>query len=174
MSKKKSSAGTGPIGGDAGLGGILKGLGGLVEKLGELAESGRELSETGSFGGSGSKELKGVYGFTVKVGLGDEAVKVEPFGNISRDHAHGRVVVHEVTAPAVDLFDEGDHILLVAEMPGVGAEDVHLTVNDDVLTIDAARRSRKYRKEIVLPRAIPVENMQVSCTNGVLEIRCAG
>ena len=48
---------------DLGLGGFLSGLGNLVEKLSELAEKGEELKKTGEFG---EKELKGVYGFSVK------------------------------------------------------------------------------------------------------------
>jgi HSP20 family protein len=173
MSKKRTSVDAGAV--DAGLGGILKGLGGLVERLGELAESGRELSQSGKFGGAGAtKEMNGVYGFTVKVGLGDQQVKVQPFGNIRPDKEHGRVVVDEVTEPAVDLFDEGDHVLIVAEMPGVGVKDVNLSVKDDVLTIAATNGKRKYRKEVLLPRVIPVTAMQTSCTNGVLEIRCGG
>ena len=80
-----------PEGGvDVGLGGILRGLGGLVEKLTELAETGREISKTGEIRGPGpGKEVKGIYGFTVKVGLGGEGVKVEPFGNIRRDEESG-------------------------------------------------------------------------------------
>ena len=85
--KKKERTSQGGV--EGGLGGILKGLGDLVEKLGELAESGRELSKTGEIHGSG-KELKGIYGFTVKVGLGDEGPSLEPFGNIRRDIKSGR------------------------------------------------------------------------------------
>jgi hypothetical protein len=56
--------------GEAGgsVGGILSGLAGLVEKLNELAETGGELRRAGEIHGAG-KELKGIYGFTVKVGL---------------------------------------------------------------------------------------------------------
>lgn len=159
---------------DVGLGGILKGLGGLVEKLGELADTGRELSKTGEIRGLGpDKGVKGVYGFTVKVGLGGEGVTVEPFGNIKRDEASGRSVVQEVTEPAVDVFEEADHTLVVAEMPGIGVEDVRLDVRDDVLTIAAERGKKKYRKEVLLPGTYGRENMQVSCLNGVVEIRCA-
>ena len=172
MSKKRATT---PSRGDWGLGGILKGLGGLVETLGELADTGGELSQTGQVGGRGqTRELKGVYGFTVKVGLGDQELKVQPFGNIRRDEEQGRAVVHEVTEPAVDLFDEADHLLLVAETPGISAADVHLAIKNDVLIITAERGNRKYRKEVLLPRSVPLENMQVSCTNGVLEIRCVG
>jgi HSP20 family protein len=168
MTKRKAETGL-----DGALGGILKGLGGLVEKLGELAEAGGELSKSGEIHGLGpDRAAKGVYGFTVKVGLGGEGVKVEPFGNIRRDEESGRPVVQEVTEPAADVFEESDHTLVVAEMPGIGAEDVRLEVTDDLLTITAERGKKKYRKEVLLPGSFPREKMRVSCTNGVLEIRC--
>lgn len=172
MAKRKSR--DQPEGGaDVGLGGILRGLGSLVEKLGELAEAGGELSRSVEFGGSrAGKELKGIYGFTVKVGLGGEGVRVEPFGNIGRDDKSGRPVVQEVREPAVDVFEESDHVLVVAEMPGIGADDVRLEVKDDLLTIAAERGDKKYRKEVLLPGSFPRQKMHVSCANGVVEIRC--
>ena len=106
---------------DLGLGGILKGLGDLVEKLGELAESGEQISKTGEIRGSG-QEVKGIYGFTVKVGLGDDKPRVEPFGNIRRDAKSGNTVVQEVREPVVDVLEEEDHVLVLAEMPGIGAD----------------------------------------------------
>jgi len=158
---------------EGGLGGILKGLSNLVEKLGELGETGREFSQTGEIPGPGAgKGIRGIYGFTVKVGLGGEGVKVEPFGNIGRDEESGRSVVQEIREPAVDVFEERDHTLVVAEMPGIGAEDVHLEVKDDLLTITAEKGEKKYKKEVLLPGSFPREQMQVSCANGVLEIRC--
>ena len=156
---------------DLGLGGILKGLGNLVEKLGELAEAGREISKTGEISGLG-KDVKGVYGFTLKLGLGGEGTKVEPFGNIRRDERSGRPVVHEVIEPAVDVFEEADHALVVAEIPGIGPENVQLQVQDDLLVITAERGAKKYRKEVLLPDTFPRDKMKLSCTNGVLEIRC--
>lgn len=173
MTKRKAEAPPPGGGFDVALGGILKGLGTLVGKLSELAETGRELSKSGEIHGLGpGREVKGVYGFTVKVGLGGEGVKVEPFGNIRRDEESGRPVVQEVTEPAVDVFEESDHTLVVAEMPGIGTEDVRLEVTDDLLTITAERGKKKYRKEVLLPGSFPREKMRVSCTNGVLEIRC--
>ncbi len=173
MAKRKGKDVTPEGGFEAGLGGILKGLGSLVEKLGELAETGRELSQTGEIRGPGSgKEIKGMYGFTVKVGLGGEGIKVEPFGNIRRDEQSGRSVVQEVREPAVDIFEEQDHTLVVVELPGIGAEDVRLEVKDDLLTITAEKGDKKYKKEVLLPGSFPREKMQMSCGNGVLEIRC--
>ena len=153
------------------LGGILKGLGDLVEKLGDLAEKGEGLSRTGEIHGSG-KELKGIYGFTVKTGLGDDGPRVEPFGNIRKDRESGHTVVHEVREPVVDVFEEVDHVLVVAEMPGIGVEDVEITLEDDLLTIAAGRGDKKYRKEVLLPVSCAREKVQVTCNNGVVEIKC--
>lgn len=174
MVKRSRKDATDHGGVDQGIGGILKGLGNLVEKLGELAETGRAFSKTGEIQGSGAeKGVKGIYGFTVKVGIGGEGVKVEPFGNIRRDAESGRSVVQEVREPAVDVFEESDHTLVVAEMPGIGAEDVSLEVKDDLLTITAERGEKKYRKEVLLPGTFSREKMKLACANGVVEIRCA-
>jgi HSP20 family protein len=164
---EKSSEG----GFELGLGGILKGLGDLVEKLGDLSKTGEQLSRTGEIHGSG-KEVKGIYGFTVKVGLGDDRPRVEPFGNIRQDRESGHTVVQEVREPVVDVFEEEDHVLVVAEMPGVTVEDVQITVESDLLTISAARGDKKYRKEVLLPASSTREKTQVACNNGVVEIKC--
>jgi HSP20 family protein len=155
--------------------GILKGLGDLVKNLGELAEKGERLSKTGEFRGlGGEKNLKGVYGFSVKVGgLGGEEVKVEPFGNLRRDEESGETVVQEVREPVVDIFEEDDHTLIVAEMPGIRKSDVRLDVKDDLLTVHAEHGDKKYRKEILLPKSYPSEKMVVSCNNGIVKIKCA-
>lgn len=173
MNKEKGKEKLHELRGEGALGGILQGLGGLMEKLGELAEKGGELSRTGELHGlSSEKEMKGIYGFTVKVGLGGDGVKVEPFGNIRRDEDSGRSVVQEVREPVIDVFEEPDHVLVVAEMPGIGTADVQLEAKDDLLTIIAEKGDKKYRKEVLLPESFPVEKMTKSCANGVLEVRC--
>jgi len=153
--------------------GIFRGLTDFVEKLGELAEKGERLSRTGEIHWKGrEKDLKGVYGFSVKVGIGGEDVKVEPFGNIRKDEKSGQPIVQDIIEPVVDVFEEKDHTLVVAEMPGIGSEDVRLDVKDDILIIYAERGNKKYQKEVLLPRSYPKEKMLVSCNNGILEIKC--
>ena len=95
----------------SGLGGVFSGLSELMEKLNKLAESGEELRHTGEIGGTG-KGTKGIYGFTVKVGLGDQGPRVEPFGNIRQDKKTGEAVVQEIREPVVDLFEEKDLSLI--------------------------------------------------------------
>ncbi len=167
MTKKKGA------GKESGFGGVFKGLADLIEKLGDLAEKGEQLKK--SEGELRHRDVKGVYGFSVKVGLGDKGgkeVKVEPFGNVRRDASTGETVVQEIREPVVDVFEEKDHTLVVAEMPGISTKDVRLEVKDDLLTIYAEKRDKKYRKEILLPRSYPQEKMKMSCNNGILEIKC--
>lgn len=165
MNKKKT--------GGSSIEGMIGGLADLIEKLGDLAEKGEKLSKTSEFEwGSGGKERKGVYGFSIKTVLGGDDVKVEPFGNIRRDEKSGEAVVEEVREPVVDVFEEEDHTLVVAEMPGIAPEDVHLEAKDDVLTIRAERGGMKYGKEVLLPHIYPRDKMEISCNNGILEIHC--
>jgi len=171
MKKRKPADPSSPTGAEPGVGGLLSGLAGLVTKLNELAETGAELRRSGELRGA-DKELKGIYGFTVKVGLGDQAPRVEPFGNIRTDKQTGRAVVEEIREPVVDLFEEKDHLLIVAEMPGITAGDVKLDVEGDVLTITAAKGDKKYRKEVLLPASYPRAKMRLTCNNGVVEIKC--
>ncbi|MDP8237749.1 MAG: Hsp20/alpha crystallin family protein [Candidatus Hatepunaea meridiana] len=155
-----------------GIEGILGGLSEFVGKLSELAEKGDELSKTGQFQWGAGKDQKGVFGFSVKTGLGDQDIKVEPFGNIHRDEKSGQPIVEENREPIVDVFEEEDHTLIVAEMPGISTADVHFEVKDDLLTIHAKKGNKRYQKEILLPRCYPKDKMQLSCNNGILEIKC--
>lgn len=156
----------------AGFEGLLGGFTDLLEKLGDLAEKGETLRKSGTLHGS-SDDVKGVFGFTVKVGgLGDQGPKVEPFGNIRKDERTGESVVQEVREPMVDLFEEEDHLLVVAEMPGISATDVKIDVKGDLLTITAEKNKKKYLKEVLLPKPYPREKMEMTCNNGILEIKC--
>ena len=152
--------------------GILRGLGDLVERLGALAEKSEELKQSGVFDiNTGGKDAKAVYGFSVKMGLGGDETKIEPFGNVRRNEQTGETVVHEVSEPVVDVLDEKDHVLVLAEMPGVGDEDLTLDLVGDILTLHAERGGKKYHKEIVLPREFKTEQMERTCRNGICEIK---
>ncbi|MDP3774722.1 MAG: archaeal heat shock protein Hsp20 [Gemmatimonadales bacterium] len=159
-------------GGGFGLGDVFRGMGDLIELLKEMEAEGKtEVARTGELRGKGRlKDLKGVYGFSVKVGLGGEPT-VETFGNIRKGEAGP--TVEEVREPLVDVFDEGGSMRVLAEMPGVEAEDVRVELNDDVLIITAEGKDRKYSKEILLPAKGRRDSVQTSYQNGILEVTAA-
>jgi len=150
--------------------GFVKGLSDLIEKLGELAETGREMRREGVL--SQDDVLKGVYGFRMKVGLGGDAVDIEPFGNVKLDKKSRQAVVHEVREPLFDVIEEKDRILVTAEMPGITADDISVSVDGDVMNVEASRGDKKYRKEILLPKPVVRSRIKVVCNNGIVEISC--
>lgn len=157
------------------LAGLLGGLTDFVEKLNELAAQGQEFTKQGGFDlgkmGESQKPMRGVYGLSVRMGVGGEGPKVEPFGNIRRDKDTGEPQVDDVREPLVDVFDEEDHVMVLAEMPGVDTEDVKVDLGErTTMTLIAERGQRKYRKEVELPFAVEPETMKLSCKNGILEI----
>ncbi len=148
----------------------MSGLSSLLEKLNALAQTGAELRKSGEI--RAGDQVKGIYGFTLKTGIAGEGPHVEPFGNIRPDKSTGNPVVDEVREPVVDIFEEDDHVLIVAEMPGVTAADVKLEVKDDLLTIVASRGRAKYRKEVLLPGSFPRSRISCAANNGIVEVRC--
>ncbi|MBL7183583.1 MAG: Hsp20/alpha crystallin family protein [Anaerolineae bacterium] len=173
MSEKKSQPGETKEGAkvtfDLGFGGLFKGLGDFIDLLGDMIETGEEeVTRSGEFRvkGLGDKG-RGVYGFSVRSGIGG-IPRVERFGNI-RATEEGPVVA-EVREPLVDLFDEEQEIVVVAELPGVGEEEVHVEIQDDILSLETTGE-RKYAKEILLPEPVDAATLQKAYKNGILELR---
>ena len=112
--------------------------------------------------------MKGIYGFTVRTLAGGEP-KVEPFGNIKKT-PKGPVVEAE-REPIVDVFDEKDHILVVAELPGVDEGDIKKEIKGDILNLTAEKGDKKYKKEVLLPSTVEAEPISSTYKNGILEIK---
>ena len=161
---------------DLGFGGLFKGLGDLVDLVAKTAAQSEEMSSEQGEGvqtkqgeirfKSAGREGRAVYGFSIRSGLGG-IPKVERFGNV-RATAEGPVVA-EVREPLVDLFDEQAEIVVVAELPGVAEEEIHINIQDDILSLETTGE-RKYAKEILLPCAVNADTLQKSYRNGILEL----
>jgi len=151
-----------------GFGSLFKGIGNLFDLVSKMAEEGEEeYTHTGEIGGLGDK-ARGVYGFSVKMGLGGKPV-IEQFGNIKATERGA--VVAEVREPIVDVFDEGEKLVVISELPGVEESDIHLEVKDDILNLSAEAKDRKYSKEVLLPSPVDASSMESSYKNGILEIK---
>lgn len=89
-------------------------------------------------------------------------------------------------APAVDIREDENRYLLVADLPGVDRKDVDITVEDNTLTFKGERTTEKeesnagYRRrervhgeflrQFTLPDSADTENIQATVNDGVLEI----
>ena len=149
--------------GNISFGGLFKGLGNLIDLASKLSEEGVERS--GEIDGLPNR-AKGVYGLSIRTMAGKPVI--ESFGNI-RETAKGPIV-EEVREPMIDVFDEEDHILVIAELPGVSENEITIEVAGDILNLTASDKDRKYAKEILLPGKVNPDSVKTSYNNGILEI----
>ena len=73
-----------------------------------------------------------------------------------------------IIEPITDVFNEGDQLRVVIEMPGVTKEKIHITLKDRAVVISAKEGEKRYKKEVSLPwkGSIAKERYQ----NGILEL----
>lgn len=145
--------------------GIFKGLGNLIELVQSLEDMGGKIEKSGEVEAPGG--VKGVYGFSVKT-LGGKPV-IDTFGNVKVTPKG--TIVDNVREPLVDVFDEDDHVAVIAEMPGLEEGDIKFEVNGDILQISASTKNRGYFKEVLLPCRVDSEPTSKSYKNGLFEIR---
>ena len=89
-------------------------------------------------------------------------------------------------APAMDVIEQEDQILLRAELPGLTEEDVEITLEDSKLTLKGERTFQhdasdghyrriessygSFRRVFTLPTAVDQEHIDAQFHNGVLVI----
>ena len=89
-------------------------------------------------------------------------------------------------APAVDITERKDAYLVAVELPGVGLEDLEITFQDGLLTIQgerhpahdpaaekvhrAERRYGAFRRSITLPTHVMADAIEASAQDGVLQV----
>ena len=89
--------------------------------------------------------------------------------------------------PAMDVWEEGEHFVLKADLPGVTESDVSIEVQDGTLTVSGERRSEErkegagwYRYErssgsfsrsLTLPEGVNPDGIEAEFATGVLTVR---
>lgn len=90
-------------------------------------------------------------------------------------------------APAVDIYEDEGTITVQAQVPGVKAEDVHIDVENNVLTISGERKLERedkregyhriessygsFTRSFVLPESADAEKVEANLSDGVLNVR---
>ncbi len=69
----------------------------------------------------------------------------------------------------VDVYDEGDQLRLVADLPGTSKEDVSLQCDGESLTIEAGTEGQ-FRERLQLPTRVDEHSADATFNNGVLEV----
>ena len=89
-------------------------------------------------------------------------------------------------APAVDLLDKKDEVVLRADLPGLEQKDIDVSVEEGVLTIRGERKGEEEVKEedyyccerwagsfersLALPSGVDTDKVKATFKNGILEV----
>ncbi len=78
----------------------------------------------------------------------------------------------EVVEPPLDIFVEPHGVIVIADVPGTGLEDLEIEIEGRTLTISTRATARRaYKKSVRLDADVEKASLETSCRNGVLEIR---
>jgi HSP20 family protein len=85
------------------------------------------------------------------------------------------------------MYTEGDELVLKADIPGIGKDDVNINISENVLSISGERKTEEkvekgeyysyersegsFCRSIELPFEVDVDKTKAHLDNGVLEIR---
>ena len=88
--------------------------------------------------------------------------------------------------PAIDVAEEEDAIIVRAEVPGCKADDIDISVHNNVLTISGEKKLSEekkekgyyhvessygsFKRELTLPTDVNQSKIDATCKNGVLSV----
>ena len=88
-------------------------------------------------------------------------------------------------SPSLDLYETGDHLVAVVELPGMRKEDIDISLHDGTLTIsgerkregskgETAQRTERYvgtfRRSIALPTRVDPNKVSATYQDGILKV----
>jgi HSP20 family protein len=149
-----------------GLASILQTAGGLAVHTGEAGATPIEVNRTAGVPGA----VKVVYGASFRAGPRVAPPYRRP--RTVRQNARREPIIDDTREPIADVFDEGDHFVVIAELPGIERPSVTWQVHEcRRVEIHAESPERHYVKTIDLPDLVVAEAVTCRCENGVMELR---
>jgi HSP20 family molecular chaperone IbpA len=94
-----------------------------------------------------------------------------------RDQMPEKLAQRAAVAPTVDIFENKDELLILADLPGVAREDLSVHLENGRLSIEGRLRSFAadeepfdYRRSFAVPQGIDSEKIAANLQNGVLRL----
>ncbi|MFP7754150.1 Hsp20/alpha crystallin family protein [Thermodesulfobacteriota bacterium B35] len=110
-----------------------------------------------------------------------------PFSMLSSPLMTGGLTRMEGITPSVDIYDDGDDMVLKAEIPGIKKDDLDVTITDEAITISGEkkqeekvdkenyhrieRRYGSFSRSFRLPDNVNAGKAKAEFKDGVLEVR---
>lgn len=80
-----------------------------------------------------------------------------------------RDVRYRVT-PKVDVFENDDEYLVIADVPGVAQDTLNVSFARGELTLEGELEDRVYRRAFTVPEGIDATAIEAEMVNGVLSV----
>jgi HSP20 family protein len=88
--------------------------------------------------------------------------------------------------PSIDLYEDRDHLVLKAEIPGMKKEDIDISLHGEVLTLSGERKEEetfdktetyraerflgRFQRTLTLPVRVEASKVQASYKDGILTV----
>ncbi|MDH3222398.1 MAG: Hsp20/alpha crystallin family protein [Gemmatimonadota bacterium] len=110
-------------------------------------------------------------------------------GRMFGDTDFGNLSYGSAWVPSVNVEERDDEIVLTAELPGLAEEDIHLELENNVLTVAGEKRAEReegeagsryhlversfgsFRRSFTLPRTVDSEGITADFDGGLLKVR---
>jgi HSP20 family protein len=92
---------------------------------------------------------------------------------VKKTNAHLAQTIDDRPAlsPAVDIYENQDEYLLIADLPAVTSDNVKLHLDGELLTLRASRADEvDYRRSFYLPDGVDFQRSRADLKDGVLSI----
>ena len=87
---------------------------------------------------------------------------------------NGNVDIHtdtiDGTGAHVDVYEDGETVRVVADLPGIEKDAIDLTCDGRRLTIEAAGDRREVTERVRLPTRVDERSANATYNNGILEV----
>ena len=95
----------------------------------------------------------------------------------SENNVPEKMAQRAAVAPAVDIFENKDELLILADLPGVTKEDLSINFDKGHLTLEGRLREfgpdeepYDYLRTFVIPQGIDAEKISANLQGGVLRV----
>ncbi len=116
-----------------------------------------------------------------------EEVWRRPFSLLAPAWPEKELAEFETVSPSIDIYTEGNELVLKADMPGMERKNIDISITDNVLTISGERKKEEkvekgdyfryerthgsFFRRFELPSDVDTERIKAHLENGVLEVR---
>lgn len=111
----------------------------------------------------------------------------QPFSMMGHPFFKGMEMPGDITTPLMDLYEEGNELVVKAELPGIAKEDLTVTVSGNTLTVSGEKKQEEkvekkdyhriersygsFCRSMRLPKEVDDNKVKASFNNGILEVR---